>query len=192
MTDKNNDAFLQVLASCTDAAAGMDIKDNNWMPPDGPYDVQLTDLAMGEKEGAAWIRPEFTIVGSEFDGRTFSDFFYIPGGVDEPTPGMRNLARFATCLAGHEVKDPIQCAQVIQEAEEAGEFLSLEVFRSTSRKNGKVYTNLRYLVVLPSTEVDEEGELIGDPETAEVEVEAEVEETAPAKATKTKARKAKS
>ena len=91
----SDDAFLEVLAQCTEAAAGMDLSDDGWMPPDGNYDVMVEDVASGvkEKEGVnnAWVKPVFTIVDGEFKGRSFSDYFWITPGMTEPSISLKNL-----------------------------------------------------------------------------------------------------
>jgi hypothetical protein len=136
----------------------MDLSDVGWTPPDGGYDVMIDDVATGikEKNGVnnAWVKPSFTIIDGDFKGRTFTDYYWIQPGAEEPTMSLKNLCRFATCLAGMEIKDPIAAVTIARESK--GEFLSLEVFRTTSKKNGKVYSNLRYLSRLEATEADDD------------------------------------
>jgi len=136
----------------------MDLSDDGWMPPDGQYDVMVEDVANGlkEKNGVnnAWIKPIFNVLDGEFKGRTFTDFYYIQGGgMKEPTISVKNLCRFATCLVGSETKNPIDAAQIANAA--TGEFLRVEVFRTTSRKTGKTYPNIRFLHKLEATPAEE-------------------------------------
>ena len=150
----SDDAFLEVLAGCTDACTNMDLSDDGWMPPDGNYDVLIEDVAAGIKEkngmNNAWVKPSFNILDGEFKGKTFTDYYWIQGNLTEPSISLKNLCRFATCLAGVEVKNPIEAAEIAKAA--VGEFLSVEVYRTTSRKTGKVYPNVRFLQKLEATE----------------------------------------
>ncbi len=65
----SDDAFLEVLAGCTDACTNMDLSDDGWMPPDGNYDVLIEDVAAGIKEkngmNNAWVKPSFNILDGE-------------------------------------------------------------------------------------------------------------------------------
>lgn len=160
----SDDAFLEVLAGCTEVAQGMDLSDDKWMPPDGTYDVRVEDVSTGlkEKDGVnnAWVKPVFSFIdpGSEFEGKTFSDYFWIPPGLTDASPfkdliSLKNLCRYATCLQGSETKNPIEAAEIVKAS--VGEFLSVEVYRTTSKtgKNvGKIYANIRYLSHLEETE----------------------------------------
>lgn len=156
----SDDAFLEVLAGCTDACTNMDLSDSGWMPPDGEYDVMVGEVACGtkEKDGLtnAWIKPVFTIVDGEFKTLSFSDYFWITPGMTEPSISIKNLCRYATCLQGSETRVPIEAAEIAKAS--IGEFLSVEVYRTTAKKTGKVYANIRYLRKLdavPVTETDE-------------------------------------
>ncbi len=84
MPNENEDAFLEVLASCSDACASMDLSDDGWMPPDGDYFVLVEDVATGVKEkngvNNAWVKPTFKILDGDLEGRSFQDFYYIAGG----------------------------------------------------------------------------------------------------------------
>lgn len=155
----SNDAFLEVLAGCTEACAGMDLSDDGWKPQDGEYDVELSDVAVGtkEKEGInnAWVKPAFTVVDGEFAGRTFTDYFWIEGGMTDPSISVKNLCRLATCLSGSEVINPIEAAEICKAA--VGEFLTVEVYRTKSRKTGKTYSNIRFLQKLEATEAPSDG-----------------------------------
>lgn len=151
----SDDAFLEVLASCTDACAGMDLTDDAWKPPDGSFDVMVDDVASGlkEKEGInnAWIKPTFSILDGEFKGRTFTDYFWITPGMEEPSISIKNLCRFATCLQGFETKNPIEAAEVVKASIEA--CLTVEVYRTKSRKTGKTYANIRFCRLLSVDDV---------------------------------------
>ena len=148
---ENEDAFLEVLADCSDACAGMDLSDDGWMPPDGDYDVVVEDVAKGvkEKDGVnnAWVKPTFTILNGDLAERTFADYYWIAGGgMKEPTISIKNLCRFATCLMETETRDPVEAAAIV--AASVGEFLSVQIYRTTARKGknaGKVYPNIRFL-----------------------------------------------
>lgn len=154
MANTADDAFLEVLAQCTEAAAGMDLSDDGWMPPDGNYDVVVEDVASGikEKEGInnAWIKPVFTIVDGEFKGRSFSDYFWITPGMTEPSISLKNMCRYATCLQGSETRNPIEASEIAEAS--VGEFLNVDVYRTKSKKTGKVYANIRYCQKLETTE----------------------------------------
>ena len=156
MPSNNDDAFLAVLAGCTDACANMDLSDDNWMPPDGPYDVQFDSIETGtkEKDGVvnAWVKPTFSVIDGEFSGRTFTDFYWIPAGMTEPTMSVKNLCRFATCMAGRNVTDPIEAITVLNEAQ--SEFVSVEIYRNLHKPTQKVYTNIRFMRSLASTEAE--------------------------------------
>ena len=163
----NEDAFLEVLAGCSDACASMDLSDDGWMPPDGDYDVEVTDVASGVKEkngvNNAWIKPTFTILDGDLQGRSFTDFYYIAGGgMTEPTISIKNLCRFATCLMETETRDPIEATAIVTNS--VGEFLSLQVYRTTSRKNNKVYPNVRFLQRIAAEATEEAEEVVPEPE----------------------------
>ena len=151
----SDDAFLEVLAGCSEACANMDLSDDGWTPPDGEYDVLVAEVTAGVKEkngvNNAWIKPTFGILDGEFKGRTFTDFYYIQGGhMKDPSISVKNLCRFATCLIGSETRIPLEAAEIVNGS--AGEFLTLEVYRTTSKKTGKVYPNIRFLRLLTATD----------------------------------------
>jgi hypothetical protein len=137
----------------------MDLSDDNWKPPSATYLCQLSGVQVGngKKNAAAiWVKPQFTIVDDgDFQGKVFTDFFYIEPGTSEPTMGMRGICRLATCIAGHDVKDPAVAYKIVRAAANDGLLLSIEVYRQTSTKNGREYTNLRFLAKAESTEVAE-------------------------------------
>lgn len=151
---KDDAAFMEVLASCTDACEGMDLSDSGWSPPDGTYDVEIVEVATGlkEKNGVnnAWVKPSFRIIDGEFAGKTFTDFYWFEPAAPEPTVSLKNLCRFASCLSGNEVQNPIEAITIVAEA--IGEFLAVEVYRNTSKK-GKVFTNIRFLQTLVAQSV---------------------------------------
>ncbi len=168
----SDDAFLEVLAGCTDACAGMDLSDDGWKPVDGEYDVMLEDVTVGTKEGEgitnAWVKPTFTVVDGEFKGRSFSDYFWIAGGMVEPSISVKNLCRLATCLAETEVKNPIEAAEICKAA--VSEFLTVEIYRTVAKKGknkGKVYANVRFLQRLEAIEAPNDGALDVDASVAE-------------------------
>ncbi len=145
----NDDAFLEVLAGCTEVCADMDLSDDGWMPPDGSFDVMVEDVASGikEKNGItnAWIKPVFTILDGDFKGRSFSDYYWIQPNLTEPSISIKNLCRFATCLQGAETRNPIEAAEIAKAS--VGEFLNVEVYRTTAKKGpnkGKTYPNVRF------------------------------------------------
>ena len=173
-----DDAFLQTLASCTDACADLDLSDDGWMPPVGEYTVELHDVQTGEgkKKLGVWIKPIFKIydeVNEEFNDKNFSDFYFISPNPDvnkfvEMAP-LKSLAQLATCLAGREEKDPVQCMGIINAAK-GQEFLSVEIYETTSKKTGKTYKNIRFLTRLESTEEVEETEIIEGAKDVNAEV----------------------
>lgn len=156
----SDDAFLEVLASCTEVAQGMDLMDDGWKPPNGNFDVMVDEVAYGIKEkggvNCAWIKPVFSILDGEFKGRIFTDYYWIDPTKSEPSISLKNLCRYATCLQGSETKDPITAAEIAKESK--GEFLSVEVYRTTSKKTGKTYPNVRFLACLEATEEEVEEE----------------------------------
>ncbi len=160
----SDDAFLEVLAGCTDVAAGMDLSDDGWMPPNGNFDVQIEDVGSGikEKNGVnnVWVKPVFTILDGEFKGKTFSDYYWITPGLTEASISLKNLCRFATCLQGSETKNPIEASEIAKAS--VGEFLSVEVYRTTSKKTGKVYANIRFLALLEATDEEDDTEPVAE------------------------------
>lgn len=151
----SDEAFLQVLAGCSETCANMDLSDDGWSPPDGKYTVILSEVATGSKEkngvNNIWIKPVFTILDGEFEGKTFNDFFYLEGvKPDEPTIPMKNMCRLASCLAGTETRNLVDANKIINGA--VGELLSVEVYRTTSKKTGREYANIRFLQKLETTE----------------------------------------
>lgn len=159
-------AFLQVLESCTEAAAGMDLSDDGFAPPNGTYDVMVSNITTGTKESGginnSWVRPTFTILTDlrgEFEGQTFTNLFWIPGVInDKNGMGLKRLLQFATCLASTEVRNPIEAVEIANAS--VGEIVSVEVYRTTTKKGqnaGKEYVNTRYLRKL----VPQEDETVG-------------------------------
>lgn len=152
----SDDAFLEVLAGCTDVCATMDLSDDKWYPPDGEYDVSIEGITTNTKEkdgvNCAGVKAVFSIVDGEFQGRTFSDFYWIVPGSDEwrDLINLKNLLRFATCMGGRRIQDPIEAVTILREAE--NEFLTVEVYRTTAKKGGRVFTNVRFLRTLVATE----------------------------------------
>ncbi len=157
----SDDAFLEVMNSCTEVATGMDLSDDGWKPPNGNYDVAIEDVASGlkEKNGVnnAWVKPVFTILDGEFKGKSFSDYYWIEPGLTEPSISLKNLCRFATCLQGSETKNPIEASEIAKAS--IGEFLSVEVYRTFSKKTSREYANIRFLARLEATEEVEEEEV---------------------------------
>lgn len=154
-------AFMDVLASCNDACATMDFSDDGWKPTPGIYDVMIEEVIKGQKvkEGVTniWVKPVFKVISEgEYVDRTFSEFCYIQPGTTELTPGLRQLLRLATCLAGREVKNAVEATQIISDA--VSEFLTVEIFTTVGKKGkskGKTFTNIRYLSKLETTETVE-------------------------------------
>jgi len=148
-----SDAFTDVLSGCVEACNDMDLNDDSWMPTPGNYTVQLEKIQTGTKEKNglqnAWVKPFFSIVDGEFEGKSFTDYYWITPNPDKPSPALRSLCRLATCISGSEVKNPVDAINIAQDAE--GEFLSVEVFQKEAR-NGKTYTNIRFLSRIDSTE----------------------------------------
>jgi hypothetical protein len=142
----------------------MDLSDDGWMPPDGDYTVIVEDVPSGikEKNGVnnAWLKPVFNVLDGEFKSRTFSDYFWIEPSMTEPSISIKNLCRYATCLAGSETKDPIAASAIALES--TGEILDVQVYRTKSRKTGKIYANIRFLRRIDATEVVAEAATEGD------------------------------
>lgn len=144
-------AFLDIAASAHEACSEMDFSDNNWKPEDGHYSVALTEVPSGSKAAkdgtpAAWLRPTFTILDGDLEGKTFTDFIYIKKDPGKLEMGMQTLLRLASCLAEKETKDPSEAAAILEQG--AGEAcLEIEVYRKVA-KNGNTYTNIRYLSLI--------------------------------------------
>jgi hypothetical protein len=139
--------FLDVLATCTEAAQKMDFSNDDWKPDDGTYSVVVQDVKTGlkVKDGItnAWVKPVLKVLDGEFENRTFSDFMYFsPNQTEDPSPGLKSLLRFATCIAGREMKDPVEAGNIAVGAIDA--VLTLDLFTTTSKKNGNQYRNIRY------------------------------------------------
>jgi hypothetical protein len=154
----SNDAFLETLSGCVQAANKLDLSDNNWMPPDGGYTVQIdsVDTGVKVKDGVnvATLATNFLIVDGEFEGKTFQQFCWMPPTTGDPSMGQKALAQLATCLAGVETKDPIEGSAIVEAA--VGDALALEVYRTTARKGknaGKTYTNIRFLNTIETREI---------------------------------------
>ncbi len=153
-------AFLEVLAGCTEAASTMDLSDDGFNPPNGTYDIEIVGVDHGtkEKDGIknAWVKPTFLILDGEFEGQTFTNFFWIPGvfNADKPPMGLKRLLQFSTCLAGMEVRNPIEAIGVCTTA--IGEYLTVEVYRTKAKSTGKEYVNTRFLRKLTATETTTE------------------------------------
>lgn len=155
MSSDDTNAFMEVLASCTEAAAAIDLSDDGFSPPDGTYTVEVTGIETGtkEKDGvtSSWVKPIFLLLDGEFKGQIFTNFFWIPGVLtDKNQMGLKRLLQFATCLAGTAVRNPIEAIEIANAA--IGEYVSVEVYRSVSKSTGKVYVNTRFLQKLVATE----------------------------------------
>lgn len=151
----NEDAFLEVLAGCTEVCADMDLSDDGWKPPNGEFNVMVEGVTSdtSEKDGVTkvWIKPMFTILDGEFKGRSFTDYYWIEPGLKEPSIAIKNLCRFATCLQGAETRNPIEAFEIVKAS--VGEFLNIEVWRGKpSQKTGKIYANIRFCQTLPATD----------------------------------------
>jgi len=164
---QDDTAFLEVLAGCTEAASSMDLSDDGFNPPSGTYDIEVVGFDTGTKisDGVpnAWVKPTFLILDGEFEGQNFTNFFWIPGvfDADKPPMGLKRLLQFTTCLAGMEIRNPVEAIEVGNQA--VGEYLTVEVYRTIYKKTGKEYVNTRFLRKLTATEdttVDEQQEAI--------------------------------
>ena len=162
MTDDS--AFLEVLASCTDACEGMDLSDDGWNPPEGDYTVRILEVTTNTKADTqgivcAGVKPFFEILEAQDEslvGKTFNDFFWIVPHQSEPSMSMKNLCRFATCIGGVHTVDPIEAATIAGQSE--GEVLELQVYTSIQKKGktpGKVWTNIRYLSRVDTTTMED-------------------------------------
>lgn len=142
--------FLEVLNSCTGAEGEVDYADDGWKPDDGEYTVLLERFttATWDKEGLTNGRGNavFRIFGSDFEGRAFSEVFWLNANSTKITRGMSSLLRLATCLSGRElrVSEIGEAGQIIADSVGAA-FLNVRVFTTTSKKNNKTYTNTRFL-----------------------------------------------
>lgn len=157
-------AYLEVLASCTDAASEADLSDDGWSPPDGDYTVSFDSLStgMGKKSPGAYAKASFTVIDGEFEGRIFTDFFWLPQGGRQktasgtmPAMGIIGLGRLTTIIAGHEVKQPTECIPILDEAAAGNTILQVQVYRSkikSGKRQGEFAVNVRYLNTIASTE----------------------------------------
>ncbi|KKN80432.1 hypothetical protein LCGC14_0330250 [marine sediment metagenome] len=155
--------FLEVLASCEAAEGEVDYTDDGWMPKDGEYTVLLEKFTFGttDKDGITNARAKaiFRIIGTEeFDGRSFGEFFWMPGQAKTTSMGQANLLRLGTCLCGRDlsVSETREAAQHIADAAafKDGTILNVRVFTTTSKKDGKTYTNTRFLGLVDDAGTD--------------------------------------
>lgn len=163
MPSNEDAAFMEVLASCNEAAEQMDYSDDGWKPVDGKFTVLLTGFTSGTKTKNdvvhAWGKPLFRILDGDFKDRSFSDFLWLPPSPSEPSPGLRQMLRLGTCLCDRELHNAAEAAAIIQGGATAGEVLNLEVFTTISKSNGRSYTNIRYLSKVAATAPEDlEGE----------------------------------
>lgn len=142
--------FLEVLASCVDAEGEVDYTDDGWKPEDGDYTVFLEKFATDtvEKQGVVngWAKVYLRICSGDHEGRSFAEFFWLPSNPKKTTIGMSNLLRLGTCLCGRELRvaEINEATQHI--ADNAGDaVLNVRVITTTSKNNGKSYTNTRFL-----------------------------------------------
>ncbi len=147
-------AFLEVLNSCLDAEGDVG-DDTGWTPPaNNEYTVFLDKYVTGikEKDGISngWSRATFKIMTGEFEGRTFPWFHWLPPGVTKIGPGMGDLLRLGTCLAGRKLtvaELPEAHQQVVDGCGSA--VMNIRLFKTTAKKTGREYTNIRYLGLVP-------------------------------------------
>jgi len=148
MPNNEDAAFMEVLASCNEAAEQMDYADDGWMPDDGEYTVILVGYTIGTKAKNDVVhgygKPLFRILDGDFKDRSFTDFMWLPPNPSEPSPGLRQMLRLGTCLCDRELHNAAEASTIIKEAADAGEVLNVEVFTTVSKSNGKAYTNIRY------------------------------------------------
>jgi hypothetical protein len=141
--------FLEVLASCTSADGEVDYTDDGWKPEDGDYTVLLERFTSGtkEKNGIAngWAKAYFRIVNGDYEGRSFSEFFWLPSSPKNITFGMSNLLRLGTCLSGRELK----VAEITEACEQANAvtgsaLLNVAITSSTWKSDSKVHTTTKF------------------------------------------------
>ncbi len=143
--------FLEVLASCEGAEGEVDYSDNGWKPPDGDYTVLLERFNVGttDKDGItnAYAKAIFRVLGTEeYDGRSFGEFFWLPAHVKTTSMGQANLLRLGTCICGRELQVSETREAAAHIADNVGcAILNVCVFTTTSKKDGKSYTNTRFL-----------------------------------------------
>lgn len=145
--------FLEILASCANVEGEVDYTDDGWMPEDGDYTALLEKFTTTtfEKDGIAkgLGKAIFRIKTGDFDGRSFGEKFWFELNPGKMTRSIANLLRLGTCLSGRELS-PSEITEACElAAAAAGDTLiNLAVFSNTSKANGKVYTNLKYLSVV--------------------------------------------
>lgn len=148
MPSNEDAAFMEVLASCNEAAEQMDYSDDGWMPDDGEYTALLVGFTTGTKAKNdvvhAWGKPIFRILDGDFKDRSFADFLWLPPNPSEPSMGLRQMLRLGTCLSDRELHNANEASTIIQEAAAAGEVLNIEVYTTIAKKDGRAYTNIRY------------------------------------------------
>lgn len=143
--------FLEVLAGCTGAEGEVDYSDDGWKPDDGEYTVLLERFTSGtapDKDGVVHGKGKaiFRIMVGEHEGRSFGEFFWLPPNPNTTTPGMTNMLRLGSCLCGRELKvAEISDACGIINTAVGSEVLNVRLFTTISKKNGKSYTNTRFL-----------------------------------------------
>jgi hypothetical protein len=152
--------FLEVLAGCEGAEGEVDYTDDGWKPADGEYTVLLEKFTANtvDKNGVvcAMAKAIFRILGTEeFDGRSFSELFWLPGHSAKTGMGQANMLRLAACLGGRElqVSETREAAETINS--NAGcAILNVRVFTTKSKKNAKTYTNTRFLGLVDDAGTD--------------------------------------
>lgn len=155
--------FLEVLASCTGADGEVDYSDDGWKPADGEYTVLLEKFTTGTNEKGGVVngtgRAVFRVLTGESSGRSFGEFFWLPSNAKKITPGMSNMLRLATCLCGRELRvEEIgeACHHISENAGSA--VLNVRIFSTTSKKDGKVYVNTRFLSLVDEVPEQEPAE----------------------------------
>lgn len=154
MSDQS--AFLDVVASCEEAASKTETG-TGWLPPEGDYKCRFEELlsGTGTKDGVktAWVKPQFTIVGSEFDGKTFSEFMYFRAGAAETSPAMRSLLTLASLISGRTVRSSGEAGSILISAAEDHPMLLIR--RKDTPKKDKagnptegVWENINYVKLI--------------------------------------------
>ncbi len=120
--------FLAVLNSCEGAAEKTELNES-WLPPAGEdgsaveYEVLLTDLSTGvtNKNGvvACYVKPKFELLGGEYKGKTFEDFFYFKQNEVESSIGMKNMLTLATLINGSRVRSSTEAGGLLIQAKTA-------------------------------------------------------------------------
>lgn len=164
--------FEQLLASHNQEFKEAEVF-SNWMPPDGEYIVSLTKLDTGTfaKDGVSlpWWRLTGRIENVQdenLNGKEFPVGYYT-------SRAFGILKGAVGTLAGEPVDDLGQAHIIL--AESVGRVIRTKVETTTSKKNGKNYTNCYIQEVIATTDVGSGEDVSNMTAPAPIETQAETD-----------------